>query len=313
MLVSILIPCYNSAQYISETLDSVLAQTYTKWECIIVDDHSTDNSVEIINDYCQKYPQKFKLYTNPRKGACAARNTAFEKSKGEYIQYLDADDLLSPDKIESQIKLLDANEPYKMASSRWDFFYERPANHSIDRYIYKSYENPILLLVDMWTKGEMMANSAWLSHRQLIKTAGVWNEKLLINQDGEFFCRVLYYATSIVFSPNGKVLYRKQNPDSITKAPITFEKASSLLESYKEYEFILSKSDNPDIRRALAYNYLGFIYYIYPQFPKLLKEAEICFHKLGFNKKWGVGGSKFILTTKILGFNNTLKLKKLLM
>ena len=66
MSVSILIPCYNSEQYIAETLDSVLAQTYSNWECIVVDDHSTGKSVEIVTEYCQKFPEKFKLYTNPR-------------------------------------------------------------------------------------------------------------------------------------------------------------------------------------------------------------------------------------------------------
>lgn len=105
MKVSILIPCYNSAQFIAETLDSVLAQTHTNWECIVVDDHSTDNSVEIVDTYCQKYPEKFKHYTNPRKGACAARNTAFVNSSGDYVKYLDADDIIFDEHaIEYQLK-----------------------------------------------------------------------------------------------------------------------------------------------------------------------------------------------------------------
>jgi len=308
LVVSILIPSYNSELYISETLDSVLSQTYTNWECIIVDDHSTDNSVKIINSYCQKYPKKFKLFSNPHKGACAARNYAFEKSTGDYIQYLDADDLLTSDKIEQQIKLLYNKNHEVLASSRWDFFYDSSDNHSVERCIYKNYDNPLILLSDIWTKGEMMANSTWLTHRQLIYKAGTWKKELLINQDGEFFCRILCHAKSVVFSPIGKVLYRKQNPKSITGGKISYEKALSMLNSYKDYEIILSKLDNISIKKALANNYLGFIYYIYPLYPDLIKQAEFYFKNLGFNKKWGVGGKKFVIISKILGFNNALKI-----
>jgi len=107
-LVSIIIPTYNRAHLIGETLDSVLAQTYTHWECIVVDDGSSDSTSEILETYC-KQDSRFQYHHRPidkPKGANACRNYGFELSKGEYINWLDSDDLVSHNKIEEQLKIL---------------------------------------------------------------------------------------------------------------------------------------------------------------------------------------------------------------
>jgi glycosyltransferase involved in cell wall biosynthesis len=94
-IVSIIIPTYNRAHLIGETLDSVLAQTYTNWECIIVDDGSTDNTDEVVEEYVKK-DSRFKYYHRPDEhlpGGNGARNYGFKMSKGEYVNWLDSDDL----------------------------------------------------------------------------------------------------------------------------------------------------------------------------------------------------------------------------
>ena len=101
--VSILIPLYNSEEYIAETIDSCLNQTYDNIEIIIVDDGSTDAGLEIARQYEIKY-ENIKVKTQKNSGAPVARNKAFALSTGEYIQYIDADDLLHPDKIYLQWK-----------------------------------------------------------------------------------------------------------------------------------------------------------------------------------------------------------------
>ena len=106
--VSILIPCYNSENYIVDTLESCLSQTYKNIEVIVVDDGSTDRSLELANEYASKYASVY-VYSQSKRGAQNARNLAFTKSTGEYIQYLDADDLLDKNKILSQMEVL-ANE-----------------------------------------------------------------------------------------------------------------------------------------------------------------------------------------------------------
>lgn len=95
-LISIIIPTYNRVHLITQTLDSILGQTYTNWECIIVDDGSTDNTEEIVKTYCAK-DTRFQFFKRPihlPKGPNSCRNYGFEKSKGEYIKWFDSDDLL---------------------------------------------------------------------------------------------------------------------------------------------------------------------------------------------------------------------------
>lgn len=100
-LVSIIIPTYNRAHLIGETLDSVLAQTYQNWECIVVDDGSTDGTDEVMAAYMAK-DTRFQYHHRPKDrlpGGNAARNYGFEVSKGEYIQWFDSDDLMLPEFI----------------------------------------------------------------------------------------------------------------------------------------------------------------------------------------------------------------------
>lgn len=105
-LVSIITPSYKSERFISETLESVLAQTYQNWEIIIVDDVSPDNSNKIIEDYCKKDKRIKFIRLEKNSGPAVARNKAIEEAKGRYIAFLDADDLWKPEKLEKQIKFM---------------------------------------------------------------------------------------------------------------------------------------------------------------------------------------------------------------
>lgn len=93
--VSIIVPCYNQAKYLPEALDSVLAQTYPNWECIIVNDGSPDNTEEVARLYCEK-DQRFNYVSQNNKGLSSARNNGIVNSKGELILPLDADDIILP-------------------------------------------------------------------------------------------------------------------------------------------------------------------------------------------------------------------------
>lgn len=105
-LVSIITPSYNSSQFIQETIDSVLSQAYVNWEMIIVDDVSTDNSIEIINQYIKNDSRIKLIQLENNSGAAVARNTAIENAKGKYIAFLDSDDIWKKDKLEKQIKFM---------------------------------------------------------------------------------------------------------------------------------------------------------------------------------------------------------------
>ena len=104
--VSIIIPCYNQAQYLPETLDSLLAQTYKHWECIIVNDGSTDNTEEIALKYCEQ-DERFVYLPKENGGLSSARNAGLDIAKGEYVQFLDSDDILLPNKLECQVRMME--------------------------------------------------------------------------------------------------------------------------------------------------------------------------------------------------------------
>ena len=106
MKISIITPCYNASPYIARTIQSVQSQTITDWEMIIVDDGSTDNSAEIIRNL-SLVDSRIILVQKENGGSASARNVGLSYAKGEYIQFLDADDTISPDKIERQIALIE--------------------------------------------------------------------------------------------------------------------------------------------------------------------------------------------------------------
>ncbi len=107
-LVSVIVPCYNLSQYVIETLESVAAQTYTSWECIIVNDGSTDNSEQVITQWC-KGREQFRYIYKSNGGVSAARNHAISHSHGKYILPLDADDIIAPKYLELAVEALEQN------------------------------------------------------------------------------------------------------------------------------------------------------------------------------------------------------------
>jgi glycosyltransferase involved in cell wall biosynthesis len=176
--------------------------------------------------------EKVKVYQQENAGTCNARNKAFEYSTGDFIQYLDADDLLSEDKITEQIKLFEKYGSSIVASCRWDKFYQDPEEATFPhRYQDKDWEYPIDWLINSWEGKGVGQTSIWLTPRKLIENAGPWNESLQINQDGEFFNRVLLQASAIKYSPKAKVYYRTGNPESISRKASRAKAESLLLSS----------------------------------------------------------------------------------
>lgn len=307
-LVSILIPLYNSEKFISETINSCLNQTYKNIEIIIVDDGSSDKSLKIAKDFEKNHNNIF-VYSQENSGACVARNKAFELSKGEYIQYLDADDLLSPNKIEEQIKLFEKFGNNIITSCTFVRFKDNISNLKIKKQkIDKDYNNPIDWLIDSWNGEGMGAVHSWLTPRHIIEKSGKWNENLLINQDGEFFCRVLLLVQKIVFCKNAIVYYRFVDK-SVSK---NYSNASlnSVLNSYELYiRHLNSHIKNPIISKALATNFSSFYSFFYPCKKELLVRTENNITKLGFKRFPLTGGRIFKIISFILGVKKATKFR----
>jgi glycosyltransferase involved in cell wall biosynthesis len=175
-LVSILIPAYNSQQWIADTIESARAQTWPKKEIVVVDDGSSDQTLQVARRFASK---SVRVVTQANQGAAAARNTALSICQGDYIQWLDADDLLDPHKVERQMrKLDDCPSERTLLSGAWANFIYRKR---------KAKFSPTALWNDLtpleWMSGKMgqnlyMQTDSWLVSRALSTAAGPWDDRL---------------------------------------------------------------------------------------------------------------------------------------
>ncbi|MDZ4711874.1 MAG: glycosyltransferase family 2 protein [bacterium] len=120
-LVSVIIPCYNSVLFLRQALESVLWQTYTEWECILVDDGSTDDSADIFKEY-MKMDTRYVYHYQENGGLATARNAGIDLAKGDYIQFLDADDVLLQRRLEKCVAVFQTNPDFKVLYSEYMLF-----------------------------------------------------------------------------------------------------------------------------------------------------------------------------------------------
>ncbi len=190
ILISVIIPCYNVEFYVDKSIESVLAQTFSSWEMICINDGSVDQTSKKIRAYVDKYPDKIKLIEQENGGAPLARNKGFKIAKGSYIQFLDADDWLLPDKLENQ---------YRLAHSR-----EEPADLVIGTFINRGKKEYIVFPYekDPWVafmRSGLGVTSANLYKRGLIEEVGGWREDLKSTQDYNLIFSCLKANSSITY------------------------------------------------------------------------------------------------------------------
>ncbi len=211
-IISIIIPTYNRANIIEETLNSVLSQTYKNWECFIVDDGSTDDSIAVINAYIKK-DDRVKLFIRPDsriKGASTCRNIGLENANGDYIQFLDSDDLISKNKIATQVKLIKDENSNCIVTCKWGRFKKNESDADVYEGFdsYQNFDNMELFLNSLITSRGYFPLHTYLIKHSLIKKTGYWNEKLTLNDDGEFMMRVISNTDKIYFAKEAIAYYR---------------------------------------------------------------------------------------------------------
>ena len=196
-LVSILISAYNAQEWIGYTLESAVAQTWPRKEIIVVDDGSTDGTVEIARRFASK---GVTIFCTKNGGLSAGQNFAYRHSQGDYLQFLDADDLLAPDKIERQLAALTPSDSKRiLLSSPWAPFYYRTRHARFVRNSVWQDLPPVEWLLRKMGENLHMQNATWLVSRELAEAAGPWDEDLHYDQDGEYFARILLASERTLF------------------------------------------------------------------------------------------------------------------
>jgi glycosyltransferase involved in cell wall biosynthesis len=219
-LVSIIIPVYNAEKFLAETLSSALAQTWPNKEIIVVNDGSTDGSADIVNAFGSS---QVVLITQSNKGASAAKQTGLEHARGEFIQYLDADDVLAVNKIEVQMNAL-KDQPGKIAVCKTTHFFGSVDNNipSGDDFFLEYLDEPLNFLIKLYggfdLRGSMIQPNAFLTPTSIVKKAGPWNSTIspCTDEDGEYFTRVILNSNGLVYQPDILNYYRKLSGKSLS-------------------------------------------------------------------------------------------------
>ncbi|MBB6235497.1 glycosyltransferase involved in cell wall biosynthesis [Pedobacter sp. AK013] len=310
MLVSICIPCHNAQPYLAETLSCLINQSHKNLEIIVVDDHSKDESVKIIQEFAEK-DQRIRFETAKSKGAAAARNQACELSKGNFVGFFDADDWIPENFIETQLQTLKTDQEVVVCT--WGRFYHNNLSTiTIDDSQVKtdlSFEQWIL---HYWiNNSHMTCPGRVLMPRHLIDQSGLWDEDLNLNDDFTFYTRIFSNCSIIRYNPRSVFYYRSGISGlSSTKGSLAYQSLyNSLVRSITSAQSKLKISKELNICYANLLQ--NFIYETYPYEPKLIKQTEQLIQALGgSNLRFPAGGKSRILAS-IVGWKLTKRLKNI--
>jgi len=271
-LVSILIPAYNAEPWVGEAIRSALAQTWPHKEIIVLNDGSTDRTADV----AREFGSKIKFFSTGNCGLSAAINRAYQLCQGDYIQELDADDILPPDKIERQLAVLrDGDSKRTLLSSQWaPFFYRTRHAHAIQNSLCQDLP-PVEWLLRKMAENLHMQNATWLVSRELAEAAGPWDTQLRYDQDGEYFARVLIASEGVRFVPGIGVYYRSSGKGSISVIGASDEKRLSLLRSMKlQIQYLRSLEDSERVHKACLIYMQTWYGAFYLERPDLAAELQ---------------------------------------
>jgi glycosyltransferase involved in cell wall biosynthesis len=279
-LVSILVPAYNAEEWLSDTLRSAIAQTWENKEIVVVDDGSKDGTLALARQFAS---DTVKVFTQKNQGAAAARNTAFSLCKGEYIQWLDADDLIAPEKIALQMEAVEQGAGKRvLLSGEWGrFMYRFDRAQFIPNALWCDLAKADWLIRKMG-QNIYMQTATWLVSRELTEAAGPWDTRLLGDDDGEYFCRVLLASEGVRFVPGARVYYRASGSSSLSYIGGSERKRDAQWLSMKLHiGYIRSLEDSERVHEACVKFLQNWMVFFYPERLDLFGQAEELAKSLG--------------------------------
>lgn len=278
-LVSILIPAYNAQASIRQTLESALAQTWPNKEIIVIDDGSRDRTAAEAHRFASA---SVKVVSQENQGAAAARNKALSLAQGEYIQWLDADDLLSANKIAAQMDALRGCSARTLASAAWGYFRHRPsAARFVPSELWESL-SPLEWMLRKWEHNRHMQTATWLVSRTLSDAAGPWNTQLLGDDDGEYFSRVIAQSEGIRFVPEARVFYRISTGGSLSYIGASNRKMDAQFKGMEmQMRLVRAIDDGERTRRACISYMRTWLGHFHPNRPDIVARAQELAMELG--------------------------------
>jgi glycosyltransferase involved in cell wall biosynthesis len=250
--VSVIIPCFNAQKWLTEAIDSCLKQTYPNLEVIVIDDGSTDGSLETI----KSYGNRILWETGPNRGGNYARNRGFALSSGDYIQYLDADDYLLPDKIAKQVHCLQATQA-DVVYGDWQH-----QTHLPDGSYFLEAVQVCGPKEDFLTS--LLANDRWLSPaallfaRATVDGCGGWDENLKAGQDRDFLIAIALDNHQFIYQPGCDSIYRRHERTTVSSGcKLRWLNSHCLVLNKAEQQLRRRGLLSEKYRRALAQSYFA--------------------------------------------------------
>jgi glycosyltransferase involved in cell wall biosynthesis len=271
-LVSILIPAFNAERWIAESIGSAIDQTWPNKEIIVVDDGSSDNTLAVARRFESGL---VKVITQENRGASAARNRALSLAQGNYIQWLDADDVLARDKISRQLSVAQAGATdMDLFSSSYGVFHHRIGKALFRRTGLWRDLSPIDWVLISFSESAWMVPAVWLVSRVLTQKAGPWDERLSLNDDGEYVTRVVLASQSVRFVQDAVCYYRSSGFNQLSRNYSDKGLKSLLLSAKLNIQHLRSYEDSERTRNANLALLQMTTHSFYPHQTELLDEID---------------------------------------
>lgn len=218
-MVSVIMPVYNGEKFLSEAIESVLAQTFSDFELIIINDGSKDNSLNIIKE-CAKKDSRIKVIDQENKGVSSARNTGINQSEGQFVAFLDCDDVWEKEKLESQISEFNKNEKIKICGT-WGIVINKNGE-KIKDFNYPPLSNKKIKLSSVYKYP--FITSSLVIEKKMLNLNNLFDEKIKLAEDYDFIIKYLYQHQAInINTPLIKYRIHDNNSDSSISKKIKFK------------------------------------------------------------------------------------------
>jgi glycosyltransferase involved in cell wall biosynthesis len=301
-LVSILIPAFNAEHWIADTIRSAMGQTWQRKEIIVVDDGSSDQTLAVARQFASR---DVAVFTQQNQGAAVARNHALSLSQGDYIQWLDADDLLDREKLTKQMEASrECPSKRTLFSSGWGYFAYRTDRARFSPTSLWCNLSPVEWLLRKMGENLHMQTATWLVTRELTEAAGPWDIRLSNDDDGEYFCRAILASDGIRFVPEGRVFYRLTTSNRLSYVGRSDnKKKDAMFCSMRLHVKYLKSLEDSDRVRAVCITYLqNWLIQFYPERSDIVGELSKLAKELGGSLKEPQLREKYVWLKPLFGY-----------